>query len=70
MNKIKEQVDQCYLDIHTAEDKLEKLRKECKHEETYIGNYSWRPGRIDKVTMCKFCGEVINNPYLINIENS
>lgn len=58
--KIKTECEQMYLQIQEAEDRLVELRKICKHENTFEGNYSWRPGAISVEEICSYCGELIH----------
>jgi hypothetical protein len=59
MKTIKEQCEACYLQIKQAHEELTRLRSICKHTNTFEGNYSWRPGCIEPVTICSDCDEVI-----------
>jgi hypothetical protein len=56
---IKDICEAAYNDIREAEKALEIARKECTHENTHVGNYSWRVGCIDEATLCSDCGELI-----------
>ena len=53
--EIKMQCEQLYEIIKNAEDRLASLRKYCKHEETFKGTYSWRPGAMETAMICSFC---------------
>ena len=46
-------------EIKKATERLEQIRKECPHEETFEGLYSWRVGNIQKAVMCKCCKQFI-----------
>jgi len=39
--------------------RLDELRKLCKHENTYKGDYSWRIGSSDPAIICSDCGDVV-----------
>ena len=56
---IREECESIYAQIKTAENRLKELRGICKHEDTFIGNYSYRLGVIDKVRICEYCGSVM-----------
>lgn len=60
--EIKIQCEQLYEIIKNAEDRLASLRKYCKHEETFDGNYSWRPGAMEMAKICKFCNTPVEFP--------
>ena len=36
-----------------------KIRLDCNHEKTYIGNYSWRVGSIQSAELCEYCDKFI-----------
>ncbi len=38
---------------------LERLQNQCKHTNTFQGNYSWRVGCIDPAIICSDCGKLI-----------
>lgn len=57
--EIKEECEKMYLQISVAEARLKYLRSICKHENTYEGNYSYGPGRIQESIICSHCGELI-----------
>jgi len=57
--EIKKECEQMYSQIKNAEERLKELRKECKHEKTFEGNYSWRIGAIQLADICEYCGELI-----------
>ena len=42
--EIKSECLALYDQIKAAETRLAELRKLCKHEKTFQGNYSYRPG--------------------------
>ena len=56
IRKIKEN---CYEQIKLAEERLMEIRKICKHEKTFEGNYSWRVGASAPAVICEYCGELI-----------
>lgn len=45
--------------IKNATDMLHSLRSVCPHEDTHIGNYSYRIGVIQDAEICDYCGAVI-----------
>ncbi len=56
---IKVACEHLFTVIKMSEDKLSEIRKICKHEKTYEGNYSWRPGAIQLADICEYCGELV-----------
>lgn len=46
-------------DIRRAKENLEAIQKWCKHEETFEGNWSWRPGAMHPAVICSFCGSCV-----------
>ena len=56
IRKIKEN---CYEQIRLAEERLMEIRKICKHEKTFEGNYSWRIGSSLPSVICEYCGKLI-----------
>lgn len=57
--EIKDECEKMYAQIKSAEEKLVKLRSNCKHEKTFEGNYSWRVGNIQLADICEYCGSCI-----------
>lgn len=58
--EIKSEVDKLNGEILFAQSRLHDLREEiCKHEKTFEGNYSWRPGVMQLADICEYCGKVI-----------
>lgn len=57
---IKTECELMYAQIKAAEERLKELREICKHEKTFEGNYSWRPGAIMPATICSDCGALVN----------
>lgn len=45
--------------LKRANAKLAKLRRECKHEVTFNGLYSYRVGSIRPAKICHYCGELL-----------
>ena len=58
--EIKAECEQIYKTIRVSEERLNNLRKECKHEKFFIGDYSFSPGHIYKTAICEYCGQPIN----------
>lgn len=58
--EIKAEVDKLNGGILFAQSRLNELREEiCKHEKIFEGNYSWRPGVIQRADICDYCGKVM-----------
>ena len=57
--EIKADCEKQYKAIEDARIRLKNLRDICKHEHTYQGNYSWRPGSIQPAEICSYCNELI-----------
>lgn len=52
---IKLECEKMYAQIEQAEKKLKEIRSICKHEDTYEGYYSFRPGAIQLADICSHC---------------
>lgn len=57
--EIKLRTQEVYATIKGAEAELQRLRANCKHEKTFVGNYSWRIGCSDSAEICEYCGQFI-----------
>ena len=57
--EIKQEKERCFEQIKIAQERLEEIRKVCKHEKTYEGNYSWRIGNVQLADICEYCGELV-----------
>ena len=57
--EIKQEKEKCLEQIKTSQERLEEIRKECKHEKTYESNYSCRIGNVQLADICEYCGELI-----------
>ena len=57
--EIKTEKERLFEVIKEANEKLKELRKICKHEKTFMGNYEGRIGSILPAEICGYCGEVI-----------
>lgn len=57
--EIKANCEKCYSIIRDAEKTLEMIRKECKHENTFEGNWSWRIGSSLPAIICNDCGSLV-----------
>ena len=57
--EIKSECESHYKSIELSQERLKELREICRHEETFVGNYSWRVGSIMQGTICSFCGKLI-----------
>jgi hypothetical protein len=57
--QIKQECEALYKTIQESEDKLREIRKVCKHEKTFEGEYSYRPGASLPALICEFCGECV-----------
>ncbi len=58
-DEIKEECEQIYSQIEAAEARLTAIREACKHEKTFVGNYSWRPGAYAAAHICEYCNKMI-----------
>ena len=56
---IKKECELMYSQIKNAENRLKELREICEHEDTDIGNYSYRIGVMEQAEICNACGIVI-----------
>ena len=52
---MKERAKELFKIIKDAQAELEVIRKECKHESTHKGWYSWRIGSFQYGTLCDVC---------------
>ena len=52
-------VEELYAIIKNANDELNKIREECKHEKLKMGNYMSGPGRIFHGNICEDCGKFV-----------
>lgn len=59
---IKKKRDRLYGKIKDANEALNELRENCKHEKTRQQNYSYRIGVVDFVSMCSYCDEIVVTP--------
>ena len=41
---------------------LQEIRIDCSHDSYRIGNWSWRPGTVDRVRICNHCDDNIGAP--------
>lgn len=57
--EIKKRCEEMYLQIHNTEEFLKEIRANCKHPNTFEGNYSWRVGNIQPAEICSDCGSLI-----------
>jgi hypothetical protein len=57
--EIKTEKQLMYDQIKMSQDRLAELRSICKHEKTFVGNYSWRIGCSQPADICEYCGELI-----------
>ena len=48
--EIKLEKEQIFVEIKSLEERLKELRTICKHEKTFVYNYSWRIGKSITVT--------------------
>lgn len=58
--EIKKEANKCYEQIKIAQGRLKEIRKICKHEKTFHGNYLFRECFIEPGEICEYCGELIN----------
>jgi len=53
--QIQQECEKMYAQINLCEEQLSILRKMCKHEKTFVGDYQWRLGSIIRTKLCKYC---------------
>lgn len=58
--EIKKEKERCFEQIKVAKERLEEIRKICKHEKTYENDYMWRIGSTVRANICEYCGEFIS----------
>lgn len=56
---IKLECEDIYAQNEKNQERLDKIRKGCKHEKTFKGLYSWRVGCIQDADICEYCGELV-----------
>lgn len=61
--QIKQECELMYSQIKNAEDRLKELRSICKHENTFNGTWSWRPGSYQPTTICSDCGALVSELF-------
>ena len=49
-------VEELYKQIADAQEELKPIREKCTHVETFMGNWSERPGSIIVADICQECG--------------
>lgn len=54
--EIKAECEHLYYQVQKANARLLELRRMCKHEATFVGDYMDRPGSIRQAEICEFCG--------------
>lgn len=54
--EIKKECEDLYDTIKKSQDRLDEIRKICKHENTFKGLWSWRIGAENNATICSDCG--------------
>lgn len=59
--EIKSECELLYEQIKIAQTRLAELRKTCKHEKTFQGNYSSRPGSYYLMNICEYCNTPIGD---------
>lgn len=45
--------------MQICEDRLADLQKQCSHENTFQGIWSWRAGSYTPAIICSDCGKMI-----------
>lgn len=63
-----QRVQELYKQIRDAEKELAEIRSICKHENTFEGNWSWRPGNIQPATICSDCGQCVKMHGIVSSE--
>ena len=54
-------VNDYYLIIANAQDKIKELQAKCEHKEFRVGFYSYRPGSLVPSRICTTCSHLIGN---------
>lgn len=62
---IKKECEELYEVIKKSQERLDEIRKICKHTNTEKTNYSYRVGQSSIEDVCQDCGQVIPS-YIIN----
>lgn len=57
--EIKTECSTLYETIKVSRERLEELRKICKHEKTFEGTWSYRIGNYTPAIICDYCGDFI-----------
>lgn len=57
---IKNKCVKIYAEILSANNRLDQIRKDCPHEETFVGKYEIRIGSMHDYVICSFCGKAIH----------
>lgn len=58
---IRQAIYQIDKEIRKLEMEREQLQLECKHKNTFIGEWMWRVGATYKAKICKDCNSMIKN---------
>lgn len=59
--EIKIEKELMFEQIRKAEERLAEIRKICKHENTFEGNWSYGPGRYFLSEICSDCGDCLKS---------
>jgi hypothetical protein len=62
-DEIKKECEALYFVIKSSEERLELLRKVCKHERYFQGNYMMRMGNVVEGSICDYCGHFLGADY-------
>lgn len=56
---IKNRAQRAQEKLRLAEDDLKEIQKDCRHTNTFEGNWEWRVGSTIPATICSDCGTCI-----------
>lgn len=58
---IRQAIDAIDEEIQHLQAEREEVQNSCKHTNTHIVDYMWRPGSTYKVKACKDCDKILEN---------
>jgi hypothetical protein len=73
---IRQAIDAVDEEIQQLQAEREEIQTSCKHNNTHIVDYMWRPGATYKVKACKDCDKLLENvsdkgvDYFITVTDS
>ena len=59
--EIKAECESIYSQKVSLQLRLEEIRNNCKHEHTFVGNWSYRIGQFEKANLCLYCGNYVSS---------